>query len=241
MKQNTNFYKCIVCLSLLFFSGVPSCGEVQNRANSLEQKLEIVQLGKDPENGMFRFYMEKFMKVARQRYSDELKKDTSYEEKLRFFIETEEQDMLPYLIDEELVYLERHSNDAELREKLWKKYLVDSDGYFAELNEPVVMFWLLYSDKVSTDIYREAWERRTRGHIEEARNQYANIAPESIIYKDYFDNLLERLYPLAGDHEDLKKNSKENSFYNDPSFHNFEEFVQEYAKKGGGRVAPIRH
>ena len=46
-----------------------------------------------------------------------------------------------------------------------EKYLVDSDGYFAALNEPVVMFWLLYSDKVSTTVYREAWERKTEGHI----------------------------------------------------------------------------
>ena len=235
MKQNTIFYKCIVCLSLLFFIGVPSCGEIQNGANSLEQKLEIVQFGKDPENGMFRLYMEKFMKVARQRYSDELKKDTSYEEKLRFFIETEEQNMHPYLIDEEFVYLERHANDAELREKLWKKYLVDSDGFFAELNKPVVMSWLLYSDKVSADIYREALERMTDGHIEQVRNQYANIAREGIVHKDYLDNLLERLYPLAGDHEELKKHPEKNSFYNVPSFHNFEEFVQKYEKKKAGK------
>ncbi len=93
------------------------------------------------------------------------------------------------------------------------------------------MFWLLYSDKVSTAVYREARKRKTGGHIKQARNQYANIVPERIIYKDYFDNLLARLYPLAGKHEDLKMHSKENSFYNDPSFHNFEEFVQEYVKK----------
>lgn len=43
--------------------------------------------------------------------------------KTQVFIETGEQDMLPYLIDEELVYLERHSNDAELREILWKNIL----------------------------------------------------------------------------------------------------------------------
>lgn len=62
------------------------------------------------------------MKAARQRYSDELKKDPSYE-KTQVFIETGEQDMLPYSIDEELVYLERHSSDAELREILWKNIL----------------------------------------------------------------------------------------------------------------------
>ncbi len=43
--------------------------------------------------------------------------------KTQVFIETGEQDMLPYLIDEELVYLERHSSYSELREILWKNIL----------------------------------------------------------------------------------------------------------------------
>ena len=231
MERNINFCRRIVCLSLLFCNCVPSCGEVQNRVNLTERKSEIVQYGRDPQNSSFRPYMEKFMKVARQRYSDELKKDPAFEEKIRFFIETGEVEVMTYLIDEELVYLERHLNDVEIREKIWKKYLVDSDGCIAELDIPVVMFWLLYSDKVPTDVYREAWERYTRGKIEQYRHRYADAVPERIIYKDYFDNLLARLYPLACSHEELKQNPKEHSFYNNPSFHNFEEFVQEYNKK----------
>lgn len=231
MNNITLYKQAVIILSLLFCSGIPSCEEIRKDEFLLTQKSEIVQLGRDPQNSSFRLYMEEFMNVARQRYADELKKDPAFEEKIRFYVETGEQDLLPYLIDEELVYLERHINDATFREILWKKYLVEADGYFAELDGPVVMFWLLYSDKVSADVYREAWERRARGNLERVKNMYANVLPEQIIYKDYFDNLLARLYPLAESHEKLKKKAEENSFYNDPSYHNFEKFVQEYKEE----------
>lgn len=104
------------------------------------------------------------MKVARQRYSDELKNDLSYEKNSGFH--RDRRTRYASLFNRRGTCLfGAPFKRCRTQRDIMEKYLVDSDGYFAALNEPVVMFWLLYSDKVSTTVYREAWERKTEGHI----------------------------------------------------------------------------
>ena len=204
--------------------------EAQNKESPCREKIELICLGNDALSPKFAHTMKDFIALARERYSKEVSNDSLYEAKLRFYIESEEKDDLVYMLDEELVYLERHINDVSIREKLWKKYFLNADGYMAELDHPIIFFWLLYSDAVPASIYREAWVKYFRGDVDKLKTGEVRLSPKNM-YEDYFKNIRDRLVPLAGNHEDLKKNPEANSAYRTDYYHNFKEFVKHQSTK----------
>ena len=215
----------IACVSILLAEQ-----KAQNMESACREKIELICIGDDALSPKFVQTMEDFIALARERYSKEMACDPLYEAKLRYYIESEEKDVLVYMLDEELVYLERHINDVSIREKLWKKYFLDADGYMAELDHPIIFFWLLFSDAVPASIYREAWMKYFRGDVDKLKTGNVMLSPKDM-YEDYFKNIRDRLVPLAGNHGELKKNPEANSAYRTEYYHNFKEFVKHQSTK----------
>ena len=219
-----------LCVLITCVSVLSAEQEAQKMESACREKLELICLGDDALSPEFVHTMEDFIALARERYAKEVSNDPLYEAKLRFYMESEEKDDLVYMLDEELVYLERHINDVSIREKLWKKYFLNADGYMAELDHPIIFFWLLYSDAVPASIYREAWVKFFRGDVDKLKTGKVMLSPKDM-YEGYFKNIRDRLVPLAGNHEDLKKNTEANSAYRTDYYHNFKEFVKHLSTK----------